>query len=78
MSKTEDVTRDFRCEPSAPQVATSLGQAVEVPGQPGNNKQNSICKKGRRRLFCLHKMAKFNVDGTMMTMMVTTALSKKF
>ena len=64
--------------PPPTQVTSINGQPVEVVGSYkylGSiiddrlnftlNTEN-ICKKGQQRLFCLRKMAKFNVDKTIM------------
>ena len=80
VTKTKDMVIDFRRNPLPALTTTIKGQAVEVVesykylGSWIDNKLNfnrnteHICKKSQQRLFCLRKLAKFNVDKTMMTL----------
>ena len=61
---------DYRREPPPTPVTAINGQPVEVVGSYTVSTAEAsfmkICKKGQPRLFCLRKMAKFNVDKTIM------------
>ena len=79
-SNTKDMCNDFRCNVFN-QVRTSInGQEMEVfkeykyLGSIIDDKlcfepnTSLLCKKGQQRLYCLRKLAKFNVDKTLMTL----------
>ena len=61
---------DYRREPPPTPVTAINGQPVEVVGSYTVSTAEAsfmkICKKGQPRLFCLRKMAKFNVSKTIM------------
>ena len=69
---------DYRLKSPPTQVTAINGQPVEVVGSYKylgsiiddrlnfNLNTENICKKGQQRLSCLRKLAKFNVDKTIM------------
>ena len=78
VSKTKDMVIDYRRKSPPTQVTAINGQPVEVVGSYKylgsiiddrlnfNLNTENICKKGQQRLSCLRKLAKFNVDKTIM------------
>ena len=78
VSKMKDMVIDYRRKSPPTQVTAINGQPVEVVGSYKylgsiiddrlnfNLNTENICKKGQQRLSCLRKLAKFNVDKTIM------------
>lgn len=70
---------DFRSKPPAVQLTTIKGQleeGVQTYKYLGtvidkkltfNANTEMLCKTGQQRLFCLHKLSRFNVDKTLRT-----------
>ena len=78
VSKTKEICSDFRCAPPSPKKSVVNGQAVDIVtsykylGTIIDHKlkfdlnADMMYKKGQQRLYCLRKLAKFNVDKTLM------------
>ena len=80
ITKTKDMLIDFRSEPPVPLATAIKGQSVEMVsyykylGTVIDNhlkfdaNTEMLCKKGQQRLFCLRKLAKFQVDKSLMSL----------
>ncbi len=80
VTKTKDVCIDCRRHHPAPVNTTVNGEAVEIVDSykylgiiiddklTFDNNTNMLIKKSQQRLFCLRKLAKFQVDRSLMTM----------
>ena len=80
ISKTKDLCIDFRRGPHATQYTVIHGQPVETVSNykylgtiiddklKFDENTDSLCKKGQQRLYCLRKLAKFNIDKNLMKM----------
>lgn len=80
VDKTKEMCIDFRRQPPVPHCSTIHNQTVEVVSSYeylGTIIDNMLkfdvncdmlCKKGQQRLFCLRKLAKFQVDRSLMKM----------
>lgn len=80
VTKTKDMCIDFRRSPPAPQNSVVKGEAVEIVSNykylgtviDNNLKFNcnteALCKKGQQRLFCLRKLARFQIDKSLMSL----------
>ena len=78
VTKTKDMCIDFRLSAPATESSVINGQAVEMVttykylGTIIDNRlkfdsnTEMLCKKGQQRLFCLRKLAKFQVDKSLM------------
>ena len=78
VTKTKDMCIDFRLSAPATQISVINGQPVELVttykylGTIIDNRlkfdsnTEMLCKKGQQRLFCLRKLAKFQVDKSLM------------
>ena len=80
VSKTKDMYIDFTESAAAPQNTVIKGQSVDMVttykylGTIIDNRlkfdanTEELCKRGQQRLFCLRKLAKFQIDKTLLTM----------
>lgn len=78
ISKTKEVCIDFRRATSPTLTSTIQGQSVEIVSSykylgtiiddklKFDENTDMLCKKGQQRLYCLRKLARFNVDKSLM------------
>lgn len=80
VAKTKDMCIDFRHKACTPSLTNINGQDIEIVQQykylgsiiddklSFNSNTDMLCKKGQQRLYCLRKLARFQVDKSLMTM----------
>ncbi len=78
--KTKDMCIDFRRNGTNTDKTSINGQEIEVVTEykylgsiiddklSFESNTSLLCKKGQQRLYCLRKLAKFNVDKTLLTL----------
>lgn len=78
--KTKDMCIDFRQKVTNTDKTSIYGQEIEMVSEYKylgsiiddklcfDSNTSSLCKKGQQRLYCLRKLAKFNVDKSLMSL----------